>query len=238
MRPHPARQLALDLPHVESFARDDFLVGPSNRAALATIERWPDWPAPVLALVGPEGSGKSHLAAIWAEEAGARFLSGAALQQANPPAALATGALVLEDSAAGVDERALFHLLNLAREEAAFILLTSSSSPTSWSTSLPDLTSRLRSLPVIRLSPPDDQLLRAVLVKLFSDRQLIVDESLIEFLVTRIDRSFGAAKAAVARIDQEALRLRRPVNRTLAAELFRGPPDQGRSGLEAADMAP
>src|SRR3954469_8592716 len=113
-----ATQLALALDHAESLAREDFLGGPSNAAALSLIERWPDWPARTLLLRGPEGSGKSHLAAIWARESGARTLSLRALEGAEVPVALATGALVLENLAEGrFDEAALFHLLNLAREE-------------------------------------------------------------------------------------------------------------------------
>jgi chromosomal replication initiation ATPase DnaA len=217
-----ARQLALDLGHAESFARDDFLSGPSNAAALGMIERWPDWPAPVLSLVGPEGSGKSHLAAIWAAEAGARFLSGRALADANLPVALATGALVVEDLAAGdFDERALLHLLNLAREEEAFVLLTARTALAGLNATIPDLASRLRAIPAVTLAPPDDALLRAVLVKLFADRQLAVDEVLVAYLLTRLERSFAAAKAAVLRLDAEALRLQRPVTRALAGEVFR-----------------
>lgn len=217
-----ARQLALDLAHIESFAREDFLESPCNASALAMIERWPDWPAPVLALVGPEGSGKSHLAAIWAERAGARFLSARALGEAKLPAELATGALVLEDaSSTSFDQRALFHLLNLAREEEAYVLLTASSTPSAWPIGLLDLASRLRAIPTVALDPPDDALLRAVLVKLFADRQLQVDEALISFLLTRIERSLTAAKQIVGRLDAEALRLRRPVTRALAAEVMR-----------------
>jgi chromosomal replication initiation ATPase DnaA len=217
-----ARQLTLDLGHAESFARDDFLSGPSNTAALQTIERWPDWPAPVLSLIGPEGSGKSHLASIWAAEVGARFLSGRALRDANLPVALATGALVVEDLAADdFDERALFHLLNLSREEDAFLLLTGRTPPSGLNPAIPDLASRLRAIPVVTLSAPDDSLLRAVLVKLFADRQLAVDESLVAYLLTRLERSFAAAKAAVLQLDAEALRLQRPVTRALAAEIFR-----------------
>jgi chromosomal replication initiation ATPase DnaA len=217
-----ARQLTLDLGHAESFARDDFLAGPSNAAALDMIERWPDWPAPVLSLAGPEGSGKSHLASIWAAEVGARFLSGRALRDANLPVALATGALVVEDIAADdFDERALFHLLNLAREEEAFVLLTGRVPPLSLNATIPDLASRLRAIPVATLSPPDDTLLRAVLVKIFADRQLAVDEALVTYLLPRLERSIAAAKAAVLHLDAEALRLQRPVTRALAGELFR-----------------
>jgi chromosomal replication initiation ATPase DnaA len=216
------RQLTLALPHAESFSRDDFLPGPGNEAALLLIESWPDWPARVVALCGPAGSGKSHLAAIWAVSAGARFLAGRALAVGHLPAALATGALVLEDLAPEqLDERALFHLLNLAREHEAYVLMTARVAPAAWTIRLADLLSRLRAVPVVTLSPPDDALLRAVLVKLFADRQLAVDESLLTYLIKRIDRSFAAARAVVERLDREALRLRRPVTRALAAEALR-----------------
>src|SRR6476469_7572472 len=126
---HP-RQLAFALPHAESLTRDNFLEGPANAAGLALVDSWPDWPNQIMLLVGPEGSGKSHLAAIWAEEAGARSTSAHALTAAAVPDALATGALVVEDlKAATCDERALFHLLNLAREDQAFVLLTARTPP-------------------------------------------------------------------------------------------------------------
>jgi len=214
------RQLALALPHAESFAREDFLAGASNKAALGLIERWPDWPDRTLALVGPEGAGKSHLAAIWAEIAGARRVSARALGETGLMGALATGALVVEDASARLDERALFHLLNLVRQEEAFVLITAQTAPVSWRVELPDLASRLRAVPVVELSAPDDALLRAVLVKLFADRQLAVDEGLIGYLATRIERSFAGARAAVEDLDREALRQKRPVTRALAAELL------------------
>jgi chromosomal replication initiation ATPase DnaA len=216
------RQLALALPHSQSYAREDFLSGPSNAVALALVDGWPDWPARAVALVGPEGSGKSHLADVWAAQAGARCISGSALREASLPGALAAGAVVIEDVAEnGIDERALFHLLNLAREEGAYVLLTMRSSPAGWNLALRDLASRLRALPVVTLAPPDDVLLRALLVKLFADRQIVVEESLITYLVTRIERSCRAARDVVAELDREALRRKRSVTRALAVELYR-----------------
>lgn len=218
------RQLALSLGFRERYGREDFLAGPSNAAALALVDRWPDWPAAAVALVGPEGAGKSHLAAIWAERAGARAIAAHAITQAGVPTALATGALVIEDLREGAcEDAALFHLLNLAREEGAFLFITARMSPSGWSARLPDLASRLRALPTVALAPPDDALLRAVLVKLFADRQLAVDEGLVGFVAARIERSFAAAGAIVDALDREALRQRRAVNRTLAAELLRAP---------------
>jgi len=216
------RQLVLALDHAESFAREDFLAGPSNSAALALIDRWPDWPSPVMALVGPEGAGKSHLASIWAEMAGARVLSARLLGETDLPAAFATGALVVEDLAPeGLDERALFHLLNLAREEGAYVLITARSAPASFSVAIRDLASRLRAVPVVTLAAPDDALLRALIVKLGADRQIGMDEALVNYLAHRIERSFAAAREAVARLDEEAMRQHRPVTRALAAQIFR-----------------
>lgn len=218
-RVHP-RQLAFALPHAESLTRDNFLEGPANAAALALIDHWPDWPNPVMLLVGPEGSGKSHLAAIWAEQSGARSISAHALTADEVPGALATGALVVEDlETASIDERALFHLLNLAREDAAFVLMTARVPPTD--VELRDLRSRLRALPNVQLLPPDDHLFRALIVKFCADRQLAIDESVVSYLSTRLERSYAALRKTIELLDTEALRLGRPVTRALAAELLR-----------------
>jgi chromosomal replication initiation ATPase DnaA len=220
----PPRQLAFALPHAESLTRDNFLEGPANAAGLALIDAWPEWPARTMWLAGPEGSGKSHLAAIWADEAGARATTAHTLSPADVPAALATGALVVEDlKPASVDERAMFHLLNLAREEQAYVLITSRLLPSAFEIELRDLRSRLRALPAVSLQEPDDHLFRALIVKFCADRQLSVDESVVGYLVTRIDRSYSAARTAVELLDREGLRLGRPVTRALAAEVLRKP---------------
>lgn len=222
--PFIPRQLVLDLDHSVSFAREDFLSGPSNVAALTLIERWPDWPSRIVTLTGPEGSGKSHLAAIWADESGARVLSPKFLSSADVPGTLATGALVVEDlESEDLDEHALFHLINLAREEDAYVLLTSRYAVASLPVTIRDLASRLRALPAVMVTPPDDVLLRSLLIKLASDRQLALDESVINYLVNRIDRSFAAARNAIQALDDEAMRRHRPVTRALAVELFRSP---------------
>jgi chromosomal replication initiation ATPase DnaA len=219
-RVHP-RQLAFALPHAESLTRDNFLEGPANAAGLALIDAWPEWPGRTMLLTGSEGSGKSHLAAIWAEEAGARATSAHALTVANVPAALATGTLVVEDLKAGsFEERALFHLLNLAREDQAYVLITSRIAPSAFEVELRDLRSRLRAIPVVSIAEPDDLLFRALIVKYCADRQLAVDEAVVGYLATRIERSYAAARKAVEQLDREGLRLGRPVTRALAAELF------------------
>jgi len=220
-RVHP-RQLAFSLPHAESLSRDNFLEGPANAAGLALIDAWPEWPNRIMWLAGPEGSGKSHLAAIWAEEAGARSTAADALSAEAVPRALATSAVVVEDLKPGAfDERALFHLMNLAREDGAYVLFTGREVPASLEIELRDLRSRLRAVPVVALLPPDDQLFRGLIVKFCADRQLNVDESVVSYLATRLERSSAAARHAVELLDSEALRLGRPVTRALAAELLR-----------------
>ena len=221
VRVHP-RQLALALPHAESLTRDNFLEGPANEAGLALIESWPDWPNRIMLLVGPEGSGKSHLAAIWAEQAGARSISAHALTPLAVPGALATGALVVEDLKPGdFDERAMFHLMNLAREDQASVLMTARLAPSAFEVELRDLRSRLRAVPTVPLLPPYDLLFRSLIVKFCADRQLSIDETVVSYLTSRIERSYAAARQAVELLDSEALRLGRPLTRALAAELFR-----------------
>ena len=216
------RQLAFALPHAESLTRDNFLEGPANAAGLALVDSWPEWPNRIMLLIGPEGAGKSHLAAIWAEQAGARSIPAHALTAAAVPGALATGALVVEDlNAPDFDERALFHLMNLAGEDGAFVLITARVPPSASQVELRDLRSRLRAVPTISLLPPDDGLFRALIVKFCADRQMAIDESVVSYLATRIERSYAAARQAVELLDGEALRLGRPVTRALAAELLR-----------------
>ena len=148
------------------------------------------------------------------------MISGRALSQNGLLAALATGALVIEEAAAA-DERALFHLINLAREEEAYLLFTARAAPSVWPVAIADLGSRLRALPVVTLRAPDDVMLRGLIIKLAADRQLALDESVVRYLSSHIERTFAAARAAVIALDNEALRQGRPPTRALAAEIFR-----------------
>jgi chromosomal replication initiation ATPase DnaA len=166
-------QLILDLPHRPALGAEDFLISRSNQAAADIVDRWPDWPHHSLVVVAPPGSGKTHLANVWRLKSGAARLEAGALGEAD--VAHAKGALVVEDLHAGVaDERALFHLLNLVREHTLSMLLTSRAAPGELTVALPDLRSRLRALPLVTIAPPDEALLKAVLVKQFADRQLSV----------------------------------------------------------------
>ena len=219
----PPRQLTFDLPLDPRYGREDFLVGPANEAAYALIEAWPDWPDSVLVLTGPSGSGKSHLAAIWAERAHAWTVPAATIAQDGVQHAISNGALVVEDidHAAGRDEAALFHLLNRARERGCPVLMTGATDIDGLGLATPDLRSRLRLAPGIAIEAPDDALLRAVLVKLFVDRQLVVDLGVIEAVALRIDRSLGRARDVVAELDRDALGRRRRISRPLALAVLR-----------------
>lgn len=218
----PPRQLILDWPHEPSFAREDFLSAPSNREALNAIDRWSDWPGRMLLLAGPEGSGKSHLAALWAKTAAAAVIHGETLGSESAETAVEGSALLVEDAdRVGDAEERLFHLINSALQAEAWVLLTARRGPDAWGLKIPDLLSRLRLAPVVPLGAPEIELTEAVLFKLFSDRQLQVEPHVIAYIARRIERSLGAARRVVAILDREALAKGRRVTRAMASELMR-----------------
>jgi DnaA regulatory inactivator Hda len=222
------RQLTLDLKPRDTFLPEDFLVSPCNRDAAGWVERWPDWPDRCLWLCGPPGAGKSHLAAIWAAKAGAASVPAASLTA--DAAGTQPTALALEDIDTAVDEIALFHLVNRVREKAGHLLLTAAVAPAALAWRLPDLRSRLKAMPVAAIDPPDDMLLAALLVKQFDDRQIAVDDAVIGYLMTRIERSFAAARAMVAALDRAALSERRAITVPLARAVL----EEGLTGRESS----
>lgn len=216
-----ARQLTLDWPHAPSLAREDFLVAPSNAPALRAIEAWRDWPGGVLLLVGPSGSGKSHLGAIWARDAAALAATGAHIDALDLAALPDHPRLLIDDAdQGGAHEAAFFHALNAVRERGGSVLMTAAQAPGLWGVKTPDLLSRLRLAPAERLRAPDLDLIRVVLFKLFADRQLIVDASLVNYLAPRLERSIAAARAVVAALDHEALSRGRKITRAIAAQVL------------------
>jgi len=215
------RQLAFDLPVRSAVGRRDFFVSAANAAAVGMIDRWPDWPASTLFLVGLPGSGKSHLAHVWCGTSGAALLTAGTLRTETIPEALGANALALEDAPGpDLDETAFFHLMNHAREHRAYVLVTSQTLPALWPVNLADLKSRLRASPAVELKPPDDALLRAVLAKHFADRQIAVDNAVVSYLVPRMERSFDAARRLVAEIDRRALAEKAEVTRSFAARVL------------------
>lgn len=213
------RQIPLDLPIAERRGRDDWIVSDANVEATALIERFPDWPGDVVLVTGPVGAGKSHLAHVFAGLSGAVILPAADLATRDPVELARHPALVVEDLGEGVDETALFHLLNAARQAGGRVLLTAATPPSEWGLRLADLASRLRAATPVALREPDDALLEALLAKLFSDRQTMVDPSVIAFLARRMERSFAAAHDLVAALDREALAAKTPITRAVAARV-------------------
>lgn len=218
-----ARQMTFDLPLRPARGRGDFFVSGSNYAALAAVEGWQSWPARKLLLTGPEGAGKTHLAHVWAGLAEARVIAAGDIAGVDP-ARLAGRNVALEDADrlagdAGA-EAAAFHLHNLVLAEGGSLLITAREMPQHWGLDLPDLLSRMQGAPAMALATPDEALLAAVLVKLFADRQIPASATLITFLTRRIERSFAAAQAVVAELDQIALAEHRPVTHKLAERLF------------------
>jgi chromosomal replication initiation ATPase DnaA len=241
-------QLILDLGHRPALGREDYLVAPGNRVAVDWIDRWPDWPQPGLALYGDPGAGKTHLTQVWRSRSEAVALGPQALLAKEPPELLGdAGACVLDDAEAlwesaalpqaGPDrealrqegERRLLHVFNMMTQRGGHILFASRAAPARWPIALADLRSRLAALPAVALGPPDEQLIEAVLVKLFADRQLAVEPAVVRYLLRRMERSFAAARAVVAAIDEESLRSGRPVTVPFVGEVL------ARGGFDAGD---
>jgi chromosomal replication initiation ATPase DnaA len=216
------RQLTLDLAHRPALGREDFLVTPSNAEAVALVDQWPQWPGFACVISGAPGCGKTHLGEVWRQTSKAIRLLATDLTVEGVPQALAQGALLLEDVAEqGFSEAALFHALNHARQTGGHILITARSWPLA-GLAIADLVSRLQALPVAHIRPPDDALLRGVLVKQFADRQIAVDEALVGFLVARMPRDLDALRQLVARIDAAALEQRAEVTRPFVAKVLAG----------------
>jgi chromosomal replication initiation ATPase DnaA len=214
-------QLTLDLPHRAALGAEDFLVSDCNLAAVRLIDAWPEWHDRVQLLIGPPASGKTHLVRVWQALSGAPSLDPVNLDIDFIDAMGEGTALVVEDAdRIPYDEKALFHLFNLAREKHLFVLLTARMPPARWGTSLPDLGSRLNALPAVEIGAPDEALLRTVMLKHFADRQLDIDPKVLEFIALHIDRSLAAAADAVAAVDRAALATGRKISRQLVNEVL------------------
>jgi len=212
--------MTLEIAPEPGFERENFIVSDSNGKAFAMIELWPDWPDPLLLLLGPPGAGKSHLGAIWASLASAKRLAAGALGMADVET-LAGAPLLLEDGEAiGDAEAKLFHLINLMRERHQALLITAKAPPEAWGVKTADLLSRLRLSPAVEIGLPDDTLIRTVLIKLLVDRQLMIDTHVVDYIALRLDRSLDAARSFVAALDRESLARHRRISKAIAADVF------------------
>lgn len=213
------RQLPLDLGHGTGYSRDDLVVSSANTEAVGLIERWPDWPSPVVVLAGPVGSGKTHLASIWRERTDAVQLDGRALSE--DVSGLGDRPVLIDDIDAGpFSEQALFHLINAVRAARSHLLLTARRFPSAWDVKLPDLASRLKAAATVEIHEPDDSLLVGVITKLFADRQIEVEPHVVQYLARRIERSLATAMHIVEKLDRIALEQKTRINRSLAASVL------------------
>lgn len=227
--PKKPEQIPMDFGSRQAFCRIDFQVGKSNYEAVGWIDKWPDWPAPVLILHGPAASGKTHLAAVWQVRSGAMAIKADVLRAKSAEEIFSSAQHFVLD---GLDpwlgdtavETTLFHLYNMLKENNRNMMMTMRMAPSHADFAIPDLASRFRAAPAVVIQPPDDMLLASVLIKLFSDRQLIISHDVISYILPRMERSFAAARDIVARADQKALSEKRPVSvplmRAVLAEMW------------------
>lgn len=210
-----ATQLALDLRHRAAMGREDFLVSPSNADAVAWVDQWPDWPGPALVIVGPPGSGKTHLGHVWCQRAGA-----APYDPALGPTEQAGGPVFIDDIDRPDWDEGLFHLFNAATAAGVSLLFAAQTPPAQWEGRLPDLRSRLAAAPNILIQPPDTPLIAAVMVKMFADEQMDVGADVLDYLVNRMERSFDAARSLVRQLNSASLATRRGITVPLAREVL------------------
>lgn len=214
------RQYVMSLPHRAALGREDFIVGACNEQAVTMIDRWPDWPHRVFSVIGPAGSGKSHLARVWQKRCDGCAIQAADVTIDGVPNLLSRGALVVEDGESLTDETALFHLLNLVAQENTWLLVTSVTPLAHWPIQDAGLSSRLSAVPSVSLEAPSDDVLAGVVEKLFRDRQLDVSGDLARYLVTRMERSFDAAQRVVDKLDRVSLARQQRISKRLASEVL------------------
>ncbi len=218
-----SRQYRLPLSRTQGFTRQAFVVSPANEQAVRALDAWPAWHGGVLALVGHEGVGKTHLATVWAAAAKARILPGEGPVDLN---ALAGAPVLYEDADRDLARREeiLFHLINMAGRPGGGLLVTARTAPTAWPAALPDLRSRLNALPVGQIDEPDDAILQSVLSKFFSERNIRPADDVIPYLLRRMERSVPKALEMVVRLDEAADAEGRAISRALARQILETDP--------------
>lgn len=216
-------QIPMNFEFRAATGREDFLVTSANEEAVAWIDKWPDWPMRSLLLVGPSGAGKTHLAHVWQTRTNAKVIEAEELDRFDIEeiSTLAAHPLILENARPGLKEDALFHLFNLIQEKGGSLLITATTAPGAWNLTLKDLSSRLGTVPVARIQEPDDALFSALVIKLFSDRQLAVTPDVVQYITQRLERSFAEARRFVTRLDNSALAKKRKITISLLREVFK-----------------
>lgn len=218
------KQIPFDFDHRPALGGEDFLVAPSNAQAIAWVERWTEWPGPVLVIAAPHGAGKTHLAHVFQALSGAIMVSPQDLRARRADGVLeGVSALVLEDVERFLSDgqaQELLHLYNMAKEEGTKILMTALSPPARWNIKLKDLSSRLNTAPVAEIQPPDDALLTALIVKQFADRQLNIDQDVLTYMLARMDRSFAGVRDLIHAVDERALAQKRAITIPLVRQVI------------------
>jgi chromosomal replication initiation ATPase DnaA len=212
-----SNQFPLNLKHAPSFASEDFLKLPCNEDAVYILQNWPSWTSHAVALIGPKGSGKSHLGHAWSEKSGAIFLT----PQTDITKLGNACNLFVDDADCGLfPEDMLFHVYNWCKETSGSLLFTGQTAPNRWTVTLPDLKSRLATVQVTSIGSPDEDALTMVLAKLFADRQLIIDDTILPYIVSRMERSFDMANKIVSELDRISLAKKRRLTKILAKEVL------------------
>lgn len=215
------QQRILNLARKPTYEVADFFVSACNKIAFEWVRSWPKWPFHCLILSGPKGCGKTHLSKIWAEQSQAKALDFDSLKDLNLDEFCANAtAIIIEDLPLNFNEELLFHLYNVIRQAEKYLMITSEVSPNEWNLELPDLQSRLRASIWVGIEPADNDLLRAMLHKIFADAQVRVEDTIIEYLLNHYERSFEAIQEAAEHINTFAFATKRKITLPLVKEVL------------------
>jgi len=216
------RQHVLDMPIRSARGRHDFIVSKSNEEAILWLDSWPEWPMQGLVICGPHGSGKTHLGCLWKDQSNAIEVKGSEVSEVLEIVRENEQVLTcFVDDADTANPERLLHLFNHMYSNGGYLLLTAKKPPAAWQLPLPDLMSRLKSLPISEIGLPDDDLLKGILFKMFDDKQVLVNSDLINFIVSRMNRSYGSALEIVERLNEESLSKKRAITIPFVRDVFR-----------------
>jgi len=224
-------QLLFDLKKKKIYEKDDFLVSDSNKEAYKLINRWPNWSSRKIIIFGDIGTGKTHLSKIWQKKTSGVNLNLNKFKKIRfDNFFLKKKFFIIENISNFFDkikkkdkehlEKNLLHFYNLIEEKKGYLVLTASNSPRFWKISLPDLKSRILSSIAVKIKKPNDELLSSVLVKLFLDKQILIDKEIIKFIVYRSERSFTNLQNIVNRIDKQSLITKKKINISFVKKLI------------------
>ena len=213
-------QKLLDFGISESFDENDYFVSKSNYFAKNIIETWPRWDKKIVNLAGDKHSGKTHLSKIFKLKSNALYLYASKINNHILKKIKLSNNIIIEDLNENFDEKLLYSILNLVEQDNKYLLISSKVPINLMKFSLPDLVSRLKNCIIAKIDQPDDELIYAIILKSFSDRQIKLDNKVIDYIIKRISRSYSKMQEFIYKIDELSLKKKKSINFKIIKEII------------------